>query len=90
MSLKARDIAYQLAEHKIPVLSITEPTDALDGIIEITPKLQVQVSVLDDFLNVVYVTRDGQLDFGEVSESLEEIVSELRQHLPTPEAVTPA
>lgn len=77
MSLKARDIAYQLSEKNIPILSITEPTKAQDGIIEITPHLQVQVSVLDDFLNVVRITQEGMLDFGEVSESIEDIVEEL-------------
>lgn len=88
MSLNAKEIAFELSERDIPVIKVTEATQVSDGIIQITPELQVQVSILDDFLNIVKITPDGTLDFGEVTESIDQIEQELKGLL-TKREVTP-
>lgn len=80
--MKARQIAQQLHENGFPILSVQEPTEALDGIIQITPHLQVQVSLLDDFMGIVEVTENGSLDFGDMYESMTSLMEDLRKSVP--------
>jgi hypothetical protein len=79
--MKSSQVAKLLAEKGFPIIGILEPNAQVDGMVEITANVHVQVPLKGTDLNVVWITADGEYEFEDVRDNLDDLLSDIRKAL---------
>lgn len=74
----AKELATMLRTVGIPTGAIREPGDRFDGIIEITPLVQIQVPLDGHEPNVVRENADGTFDFADQRATMEDLLDDIQ------------
>lgn len=73
----AKELAALLQEEGIRTGGIKEPNKEVDGMIVISKNVHVQVPLYGNEPNVVRVTDDGKLDFGDQQKKMSALISDI-------------
>jgi hypothetical protein len=79
--VKASQVAKLLADKGFPIIGILEPNALVDGMVEITANVHVQVPLQGSGLNVVWIRADGEYEFEDVHDDLNDVIADIRKAL---------
>lgn len=77
----AKELASLLHDEGIQTVGIKEPNKEVDGMIVVSKNVHVQVPLYGNEPNVVRVTDDGKLDFGDQKKNMAALISDIHQAL---------
>ncbi|CAB1367538.1 hypothetical protein [Denitratisoma oestradiolicum] len=73
----AKELASLLQKEGIQTGGIKEPNKEVDGMIVISKNVHIQVPLYGNEPNVVRVTDDGKLDFGDQKRKMSALISDI-------------
>jgi hypothetical protein len=79
--MKSSQVAKLLADKGFPIIGILEPNALVDGMVEITANVHVQVPLHGNGLNVVWITAEGEYEFEDVHEDMDDLLDDIRKAL---------
>jgi hypothetical protein len=79
--MKASQVAKLLTDKGFPIIGILEPNALVDGMVEITANVHVQVPLKGSDLNVVWITADGEYEFEDVRDDFDDLLSDIQKAL---------
>lgn len=81
--MQAKVVAEEIKRHGFPVLEVTEGDDVVDGCVQITQAVSVQVPFYGTGLNVTKEAKSGIFKLYPVRDSYTKLVADLHEALGT-------